>query len=149
MSEEAAFSVTKNFHTIRGNTLLEFQQNVEALLGEGSYARMVESFQEAYGVSLPQAAVVVQQAFPQAAPVSTVGVVAQPTPVAQPVAPQPPVTQPAPAAPPTVGQGGMCAHGPRVYKSQKTAKGQWNRWECAIPWTKGADNSGRCEAVNV
>lgn len=73
----------------------------------------------------------------QAQPQSTIGVLPQPGVVAQPVA----------AAPPNLQSPGNCAHGPRQYKSTRTKSGQWDRWECAIPWSRGAQ--GRCEAINV
>jgi hypothetical protein len=88
-----------------------------------------------------QAVATVQAAFPQAAPVSTVG---QPLP-----APAPwnqPVAQPG-ATPPGLGSGGNCAHGPRVFKDSVARGRQWQRWECSIPWSKEAQ--GRCQPVNV
>jgi hypothetical protein len=89
MSDEAAFSVTKNFHTVRGSDLAEFKANVEQLLGEGSYDRVAQSFQDAFGVGVGAATAAVQQSFTP--PVSTVGGVA---------APLPAVPQPAASAPP-------------------------------------------------
>jgi hypothetical protein len=114
MSDEAAFSVTKAFHTIRGTDLAEFRDNIEALLGEGSYVRIRESFQDAFGVGVNAASAALNTVFGSSAPVvalpspaSTVGGVAAPLPVApQPyAAPQaaPPsaITGPAPINPKT------------------------------------------------
>lgn len=96
------------------------------------------------GQTIEQATAVVQQAFPQAAPVSTVG---QPLP-AQPApwTPQP-VAQPTAATPPGLVNPGPCAHGERVYKDSMARGSQWRRWECAIPWSKGA--TGRCKPVDA
>lgn len=154
MADEAAFSVTKQYHTIRGDSLAEFQQNVEAILGAGSYQRVVSSYQEAFGISadtgFAQATQVLQEAGlnPQAipAPVSTIG---NPAPLPQPgVVPQPVA---APALPPTVSYPGDCVHGARVYKDSQARGKAWQRWECASPWVKGNDahNAQRCKAVNV
>jgi hypothetical protein len=96
VSDEAAFSVTKNFHTVRGADLAEFRDNIEALLGEGSYVRIRESFQDAFGVGISAASAAVSNVFGGSAPVtpppspvaftapsvSTVGGVAAPLPVA-------------------------------------------------------------------
>lgn len=84
---------------------------------------------------------VVQAAFPQAQPVSTVG---QPLP--QPV-PQPVVQQGPSVPPPTVVNPGNCAHGARVYVDKPARGKPWRRWECAVPWSKGA--VGRCDPINV
>jgi hypothetical protein len=85
-STEAAFSITRNFHTVRGSNLAEFKANVEQLLGEGSYDRVAQSFQDAFGVGVGAASAAVQQSF-SAPPVSTVGGVAAPLPaVPQPAA---------------------------------------------------------------
>jgi len=50
VAEEAAYAVTKQFHTIRGNSLDDFKANVEAVLGEGAFAGVSDSFKAAYGV---------------------------------------------------------------------------------------------------
>jgi hypothetical protein len=90
-STEAAFSITRNFHTVRGSNLAEFKANVEQLLGEGSYDRVAQSFQEAFGVGDAAAQAAVRAAFPGTTvvtpPVSTVGGVPAPLPaVPQPAA---------------------------------------------------------------
>ena len=146
MSDEAAFSVTKAFHTIRGTDFAEFRSNVETLLGEGSFDRVTTSFQDAFGVGISQAAAVVHANFPAAAPVSTVGGVAAPVPqpgtAAEKLAAQP-------AALPGAEYPGDCAHGPRVYKDSVARGAQWRRWDCAIPYSTAAQIAGRCKAVNV
>ena len=150
---EAAFSYTSkdprgNLATVRGNSYEEFLANVNEAFGFGAQI-VLDNFASAFGQSanagdqIEQATRVVQGAFPQAQPVSSVG---QPLP--QPgTAPQP---QAAPPAPP-VQQGpaypGDCAHGRRVWKSSVTSRGQWNRWDCAVPYSKEAQ--GRCKAVNA
>jgi hypothetical protein len=96
------------------------------------------------GQTVDQAVAVVQQAFPQAVPVSTVG---QPLPqVAAPAPWNAPVAQPGGAIPPGLVDPGPCAHGPRQYKDSMARGSQWRRWECAIPWSKGVQ--GRCKPVD-
>lgn len=146
MSDEAKFSVTKNFHTLRGDSLEEFQANVESILGPASWGKVVASFQEAYGVGASEAQALqnIQNAFPnaQAAPTSTVG---QPLPAPAPASPV------VPFAPPTVAYPGDCQHGQRVYVDKPARGNPWRRWECAQPWQKGAvaANAARCKPVNV
>jgi len=160
MSDEAAFSVTKEFHTIRGTDFAEFRSNVETLLGDGSFDRVATSFQDAFGVGASAAIAVATASFPAAAPVltvagsatgatSTVGGVAAPVP--QPTGTPGAPAQPAapPAALPGAAYPGDCAHGPRVYKTIARG-GPWRRWDCAIPYSAEAQKAGtRCKAVNV
>lgn len=97
------------------------------------------------GQTVDQAVAVVQQAFPQAAPVSTVG---QPLPVAAPPWQTAPVAQPGGVTPPGLVDPGPCAHGPRQYKDSNTARGQWRRWECSVPYSNET-KATRCKAVNA
>ena len=138
MSDEAVFSVTKQFHTIRGNDLADFRQNVEGLLGDGSFDRVATSFQDAFGVGVAAATTAVASALP--------GAVAAPLP--QPGAAErlaaPPASLPGAPYP------GDCAHGPRVYKDSVAQGRQWRRWDCATPYSKEAQAAGqRCKAENV
>ena len=163
MSDEAVFSVTKSFHTIRGNDLADFRQNVEGLLGDGSFDRVATSFQDAFGVGVAAATAAVYASpiaeadrYPkakiEALARSQAGLPPLPVP-ASPVAPALP--QPgAPAAPPASLPGapypGDCAHGPRVYKDTVARGGPWRRWDCATPYSKEAQAAGqRCKAENV
>lgn len=91
-----------------------------------------------------QAVANVQAAFPQAAPVSTVG---QPLPVAAPPWQNAPVAQPGGVTPPGLVDPGPCAHGPRQYKDSNTARGQWRRWECSVPYSNET-KATRCKAIN-
>lgn len=142
MPAEACFSVTakgpgQELVTLRGDTWDEFVANsnaagVDVARLYASAFGAAQSAPQSFPLAVPdeaQAVANVVQAFPQAAP------------VAQPV-PQP---QAAPSAGPS------CAHGPRVYKDTNTAKGQWQRWECAIPWQprNDAGNAARCRPVNA
>jgi hypothetical protein len=142
VSDEAAYSITKQFHTIRGDNWAEFAANVEKLLGDGSFDRVAESFQDAFGVGVAAATAAVAVAIP--------GAVAAPLP--QPTGP--PGAAPAPAAPPASLPGapypGDCVHGPRVYKDSVAQGRQWRRWDCATPYSKEAQAAGqRCKAENV
>lgn len=96
----------------------------------------------------PAAAQVAVQNVQAAVPGSTVG---QAPPWQQPVA-APPVQAPAyqaPAGPPPgAAYPGNCVHGVRVYNDKPGRGGKpWQRWECAIPWSR--DAVGRCESINV
>lgn len=149
-STEAAFSYTVkdsggNLCTLRGDTYGEFAANAQEAFGPAADA-LLSKFGAAFGAtsagstapSLDQAVATVQQTFPQAAPVSTVG---QPLP--QPGIAAPPAAAPAAAPPGTP----SCAHGVMTYKSSNTKNGIWNRYECAIPWSR--DAVGRCANVNA
>jgi hypothetical protein len=93
-----------------------------------------------------QAVATVQAAFPQAAPVSTVG---QPLPqVAAPAPWNAPVAQPGGAIPPGLVDPGPCAHGPRQYKNTNTTRGAWSRWECSVPYSSET-KATRCKAINA
>ena len=142
MSDEAVFSVTKQFHTIRGNDLADFRQNVEGLLGDGSFDRVAESFQDAYGVGVTAATAAAARIGAVAAPVSPVAAA-----VPQPGAPNQPAP---PASLPGAPYPGDCAHGPRVYKDTVARGGPWRRWDCALPYSQEAQKAGsRCKAINV
>lgn len=56
--------------------------------------------------------------------------------------------QAAPAVPPGLDYPGDCEHGPRRYLDTQTARGQWRRWDCALPWSR-ENSSSRCKAINV
>lgn len=135
---EAAFSYTGkdnkgNLCTIRGESFVDFRDNLLALLGDEAAVDtfLADEFARDLAPTPAQALATVHQVFPGAQPVAAAQAVQQPSPMGPPAGQE------------------NCAHGPRQYKSSKTARGMWNRWECAVPWTKGADNSQRCAAVNV
>ena len=117
--------------------------DIEALLTDAATSPTLTRLLQQAGILVPdqQGVQNVQQAFPQAAPVSTVG---QPLPTPAPW--NQPVAQPG-ATPPGLVDPGPCAHGPRQYKDSMARGAQWRRWECAIPWSKGA--VGRCKPVDA
>lgn len=169
MSEEARINVATGFNggvsvSLRAENALELEQLLSAVSVQSP--TLTRLLQQA-GLFVPdqQAVANVQQTFPQAqvvqAPVSTVGqvpayqpaVVAQPAIVQQQAAVQQPAQSnqnriPGPAgAPPGIAYPGPCNHGDRVY-NDKPARGKaWQRWECAVPWSRTAQ--GRCESINV
>lgn len=153
MSEEAAFSVTKQFHTIRGTDLAEFKQNVESLLGDGSFGDVASSFQVAFGLGLSDLGRAVENVDKTLGPVtvlpqpqSTVGGVPAPAPYATVPQSQGPAVR---TAPPLTAYPGDCAHGARVYVD-KPAKGRpWQRWECSIPWAPNLPAGARCKPENI
>jgi hypothetical protein len=145
MPAEACFSVTakgpgQELVTLRGDTWGELIAN-----SRDAGVDVARLYAAAFGVreqapAIPpagqfavpdesQAFHNVVQAFPQAAPVAQ--------PVQQP--------QAAPSGGPS------CAHGARTFKDTQTSKGQWKRWECAIPWQprNDAGNAARCKPINA
>jgi hypothetical protein len=134
MPAEACFSVTakgpgQELVTLRGDTWGELIAN-----SRDAGVDVARLYAAAFGAvsSIPdevQAVANVVQAFPQAAPVAQ--------PVQQP--------QAAPSGGPS------CAHGARTFKDTQTSKGQWKRWECAIPWQprNDAGNAARCKPINA
>lgn len=155
MTAEAAFSVTgkagNTLVTLRGDSYQEFLGNAQQALGqvEGqAYAQAV--FRDALLKDVPVAAAtatVNQTVGPVTVVPDQGGSVSSGVP--NNVVPMPQAQPQAVPNPPTVPYPGDCAHGPRVYKSSQTKKGQWTRWECAVPWQSNADNSARCAAINA
>lgn len=148
MPAEAAFSVTAktrngDLSTIRGDSYPEFAANLEAALGAEGAGLYLSEYRAAFGVTNPQGAAVaaLQTAGVTAAPPAStlggqqVGGFTPPAPVAN-------------AVPPTATYPGDCAHGRREYKDKPSARGPWNRWECALPYS-AANKSARCAAINV
>lgn len=136
--------------SLRADSAAEF----EAILADAHVSPTLSALlsKAGLGATETQAVQNIVTAFPQAQ-VSTVGQ-PLPQPAAQPVTYQPiaaPAAQPAAPStpPPTVVNPGPCVHGERIYKDTVTKNGPWRRWECALPWSKGADNSQRCAAIKV
>jgi len=150
-TNEAVFSITKAFHTIRGTSVADFRENVEALLGDGSFDRVATSFQDAFEVGVAAATAAVTGGIPGTRPAAILAAAVNAG-IASPV-PQP-GTPAQPAAPPVSLPGapypGDCVHGPRVYKDSVAQGRQWRRWDCATPYSKEAQAAGlRCKAENV
>ena len=149
MPAEAAYRVTvKNskghLYTLGGDSYADFEKNLTDALGADGAGLFLSDYREAFGVqpvSEAQAVANVQAAFPGttvAPPVSTIGGFTPPgAPAAAPVS----------ALPPTVIYPGDCQHGARQFKDSIARGKPWQRWECAIPWSK--DAQGRCKPVNV
>lgn len=146
MSDEAKINVATGFSGgVSVSLRADSAQELDALVASVAASASAALFSEVTRVvtfSAPnvdqQAIANVQQAFPQAQVIQGVpnNVVQMPT---QPQAQAGP--------PPGANYPGDCAHGPRVYKSSLARGKQWNRYECAIPWSQGVQ--GRCQAVNV
>lgn len=157
---------------VQADTRAEFEAIVNELRQLAARdAVLAQLFAPVVGVVQPQGALppvqvteaqaiqAVQQAFPGAQVVSTVGQ-PLPQPVNDPWASQPavpaavpqPAAPAAPALPPGVAYPGNCPHGVRVY-NDKPARGKaWRRWECATPWKPGmtkAERDARCDSINV
>lgn len=80
-------------------------------------------------------------------PVSVVS--SSPAPNVVPMPGTAPQAVPAGGIPPGVEYPGDCAHGRREFKNTIARGKPWPRFECALPWSKGADNSQRCKPVNL
>lgn len=150
MSEARLFS-TNGFNGgvsvgIRADNYAEFVAIAQEVYGDQAglafaqsvFQTLLDQVPEAKAVAnLNNGGVAVQSVQPQAAPNNVV-----PMPQAQ-AQPQ------AVPNPPTVPYPGDCPHGPRKYKSIQTKRGPWTFWECALPYQTGADNSQRCQNINV
>lgn len=141
---------------IRADSYAEFLALAKEVYGEATG----QAFAEASFAQLLSALPTAQAVANIDAQLGTVSVIS--TPPALQAVPNPPSTHlpnvvPMPTqpqavqaqVPPTAPYPGDCAHGQRVYKNSVTKNGPWARYECALPWTKGADNSARCKAVSV
>lgn len=150
MSEAKLFS-TNGFNGgvsvgIRADSYAEFVQLAQEVYGpeagqafaKSVFQTLLDQVPEAKAVAnLNNGGVAVQSVQPQAVPNNVV-----PMPQAQ-AQPQ------AVPNPPTVQYPGDCVHGPRKFKSIRTKNGQWRFWECALPYQNNADNSQRCQNINV
>lgn len=158
MADEAKINVATGFQggtsvALRADSFQDFATLAKSIFGEAAGQAFLENVFGDLAASFPVVGAIqviestmgpvglTNTAIGQA-PVSTVG---QPLP--QPGAVAQPAAQPAVANPPNLAYPGDCAHGVRTYKD-KLARGKpWRRWECAVPWSQGAQ--GRCDALNV
>ena len=158
---DKAISLGKGFNggtqvTLYGDSFDELHKLLTPVYGDvAAKELLIAAFQDLASNFSPTAAAIstvnaavgpvteVQQPAPFAQPyTSTVGV-----PLVQPgAAPQQAAAAPG-AVPPGVNYPGDCAHGTRSYKDSMARGKPWRRWECAVPWSKGA--TGRCTPVNV
>lgn len=149
---EAKINVATGFNggmsvSLRADSLEEFQALSKQLYGDAAGELFAQGVLEGLLSSVPVAAAAasvnaqlgpVANVYPITGQVSTVGQ-PLPQPTAQPAA--------VAAVPPLTNYPGDCAHGPRVYKDSMSSRGQWRRWDCSVPYTKGV--TGRCASVNV
>lgn len=149
MSDEARINVATGFQggvsvSVRADSPEELNN---LLAGISQHAHLAQLFGPVLEqVSEQRAVANVQAAFPKsnvvpftpnvpvATPQSTVGQAPQPA--------QPNVV------PPGVAYPGDCMHGPRQYRDSMARGRRWQRFECAIPWSRETA-SQRCQAVNV
>ena len=149
MSEEAKFNVASGFSggvsvSIRGTDYADFVRNATDAFGAVDGPAFA---QHIFAPLLSEAKKngVTVSVNAESAALNLIQDKLGATPVAQPGGPvaQPQTQQPAPAVP----NGPSCAHGARTYKSTTGKNGLWNRWECAIPWSR--DAVGRCANINA
>jgi hypothetical protein len=157
MSSEAPFSITgkgslNELVTLRGDSWAELVAHATEAVGAAGEKYVQDAYAHAFrSDAFPPAVANVAAAL---GPVSVIGNGAVGNgPLPQPgVVPQPaPAAAPVAGPPPTAQYPGDCVHGVRPFKNSNTARGAWQRWDCASPWVKGNDahNATRCRAINA
>jgi hypothetical protein len=142
MPDESKINVATGFNGgISVSLRADSADELDALVASVAASRSASLFTEVTtrvtfaATSEQQALANVQQAFPQAS-----NVVQMPTQSQQ-------ITAALVGPPPGVAYPGDCDHGVRKYVDKPANGRPWQRWECAIPWSRGVQ--GRCATVNV